>query len=158
MIRTFHTHITNGRINPTDGQAIVSFIRGRKDGVCTFEVATGADVAKRLRSDPQNKYYWGVVVKTYLDAMIDTGDTVVEEVRSSLRLDKLADALHELLKHEFAGCEVIDPNTGEVRQLPRSTAKMTTVEMGVYWDKIRAACLERYGVDIPPPPDDVFAE
>lgn len=154
MKRTFQATIVGGRIDTVSGAQIAKYIRARKDGQVAVTVATGADVEKRLRSDNQNKYYWGVVVKTYLEAMIDTGDTTVEEVRAKLRLETLVDAMHELLKYEFAGCEVVDQNTGEIRPLPISTAKMTTVEMGVYWDKIRAACLDRYGVEVPPPPQD----
>lgn len=158
MIRKFNTRLRSGKIELETSKAIEGYLKGRKDGACVVEVITGADVERRLRSSAQNRYYWGICVNAYLQAMIDTGDKLAEEVCKQLHLNTLVDAVHELLKFEFAGCEVIDENTGEVRRLPMSTASMTTVEIGVYWDKIRASCLDRYGVDIPPPPDDVFAD
>ena len=156
MKRSFLVTILNGRIDQVGGSKISSYIRQRKDGPATITVATGADAEDKKRSSKQNAYYWGVVIDTYLWAMLETGDNTVEEVRQKLRLTKLSDALHEMLKHEFAGVEVVDTNTGEIRRLSIGTSKMNTVEIGIYWDKIRMACLDRYGIDIPPPPEDVF--
>lgn len=157
MKRTFYPTIRNGKID--DPERVISrWVSGRKDGRCRIEIATGADATERKRSSKQNRYYHGIVVDTYLRAMIDTGDSTIEELSRELRTETLADALHELLKFRFAGREVIDHDTGEIVRLPVSTKRMSTTEIAVYWDKIRADCFEKYGVEIPPPPEGVFEE
>lgn len=155
MKRKFYGKIRNGRIEAPSGE-ISRWVRGRKDGDVMITFATGVDATDKKRSSKQNRYYWGIVVEQYLHAMIDTGDSTIEEVARELRTDTLLDALHELLKFRFAGREVIDKDTGEVIRLPGSTSKMNPSEIGVYWDAIRADALEKYGVDIPPPPDNTF--
>jgi hypothetical protein len=157
MIRRFHARISNGKLADPSG-VISRWVKGRKDGDCLITFATGVDAKERKRSTRQNAYYWGVVVEQYLHAMIDTGDGTIEEASRELRTETLADALHELLKFRFSGREVIDHDTGEIIRLPTATSRMNTQEIGVYWDKIRADALEKYGVDIPPPPDGVFEE
>ena len=52
-----------------------------------------ADAEDKKRSSKQNAYYWGVVIDTYLWAMLETGDNTVEEVRQKLRLTKLSDTV-----------------------------------------------------------------
>lgn len=158
MKRSFSITIKDGLIDSVGGAKIASYIRQRKDGPATITVATGVDAGDSKRSSRQNRYYWGVVIDTYLYAMIEVGDNTVEDVRKRLRKATLSDALHEMLKYEFAGVEVVDINSGEVRRLPMGTSEMNTKEIGIYWDKIRDACQDRYGVYIPPPPDDVFED
>lgn len=155
MKRSFHLHIKGGRL--IDDKKIVStYLQHRKDGMCKVTVATGVDATEEKRSSKQNRYYWGVVVKSYLDCMLDTGDNTVEKVREELHLSMLSDALHEVLLYRFAGCELVDYDTGEVMMIPMRTREMNTKQIGVYWDKVRVDCQEKYGVAIPPPPSDVF--
>ncbi len=141
MIRKFYTSIRNGKLVDDSG-VMTRWLSGRKDGECLITVAIGVDATDPKRSSKQNRYYHGVVVAQYLQAMLNTGDSTVEEVSRELQTETLADALHELFKFRFAGREVVNYDT----------------EIGVFWDKIRADCLERYGVEIPPPPDGVFDE
>ena len=155
MTRKFYMRIKNGALSDPGG-IIRKHIQGRKDGECVITIADGVDARNPKRSSPQNRYYWGVVVKMYLYAMIDTGDATIEDLRRELHAEKLEDALHECLLYHFAGCEVIDYNTGEVIRLPGRSSLMNTRDIGVYWDKVRDSASERYGVDIPPPPDDVL--
>lgn len=157
MIRKFYTSIRNGKLVDDSG-VMTRWLSGRKDGECLITVAIGVDATDPKRSSKQNRYYHGVVVAQYLQAMLDTGDSTVEEVSRELQTETLADALHELFKFRFAGREVVNYDTGEIMRLPGRTSKMNTMEIGVFWDKIRADCLERYGVEIPPPPDGVFDE
>lgn len=137
-------------------KAVAQYIQGRKDGECKITVATGVDAIDEKRSSRQNRYYWGVVVATYLGAMLEAGDNSVETVRMELHLSTLTDALHEMLLYRFAGCELVDYDTGEVMSIPMRTSQMNTKQIGVFWDKVREDCKERYGEEIPPPPSDVF--
>lgn len=157
MIRKFHLRIESGKLVDSS-RRIASYVQSRRDGECVLTIATGVDAEDPKRSTRQNRYYWGVVVDQYLAAMIDTGDTTIEDLRRELRCDTLADALHELLLFRFAGCEVIDRDSGEIIRLPGRSSRMNTREIGVYWDKIRDDAADKYGVDITPPPLDVFDE
>lgn len=157
MIRKFYTSIKGGQLVDNSG-VFTRWLSARKDGECLITVATGVDAADPKRSSRQNAYYWGVVIEQYLHAMLDTGDNTIEDVARALHTETLADALHEMLKYQFAGREVLNYDTGEIMRLPGATSKMNTVEIGVYWDKIRADAHDKYGVEIPPPPDGVFDE
>lgn len=157
MIRKFYTSIKGGKLVDNSG-VFTRWLSARKDGECLITVATGVDATDPKRSSRQNRYYWGIVVDQYLQAMLDVGDSTIEEVSRELHTETLADALHELLLFRFAGREVVDHDTGEIIKLPARSSKMNTVEIGVYWDKIRADAHDKYGVDIPPPPDGTFED
>lgn len=157
MIRKFYVNIKDGKLTDNSG-VFTRWLGGRKDGECLITFAVGVDATDPKRSSRQNRYYWGVVIGQYLQAMLDVGDSTAEDVSRELNTETLADALHELLLFRFAGREVIDHDTGEVMKLPARSSRMNTKEIGVYWDKIRADALEKYGVDIPPPPDGTFED
>jgi len=155
MVRKFYLRIEAGKLLDPAG-IVQKHIQGRKDGECLMTIADGVDAKNPKRSSRQNRYYWGVVVKMYLDAMIDTGDATIEDLRRELHAEKLEDALHEYLLYRFAGCEVIDCHSGEVIRLPGRSHLMNRRDIGVYWDKIRDDARETFGVDIPPPPDELM--
>lgn len=157
MIRKFHTTIRGGKLADDSG-VFTRWLSARRDSACLITVATGVDATNPKRSTAQNRYYWGVVIEQYLQAMLDAGDSTIEEVARELRTETLADALHELLLFWFAGREVVDHDTGEIIKLPARSSRMNTKEISVYWDKIRADAHDKYGVDIPPPPDGTFED
>jgi hypothetical protein len=96
---------------------------------------------RKKRSDPQNRYYWGVVV---------------EMVRSGIK-DMTTDALtpdqvHELLKLKFHRVQKVDEDTGEVLyEYTGSTAAMKTIEFMEYIEKCCQFAAEYLGVVIPLP-------
>lgn len=155
MKRDFYLEIKSGKLID-NRKSVATYLGSRRDGKCKITVATGVDVDDPKRTSNQNRYYWGIVIARYLNAMLDTGDNSVEQVRMELHLETLADALHEMLLYRFAGCELVDYDTGEVMRIPMRTSQMNTKQIGVFWDKVREDCKERYGDEIPPPPSDVF--
>ena len=95
---------------------------------------------KKHRSDPQNRYYWGVVVEMIRAGMKEMGDIVT------------ADQVHEFLKWRFLRVSKIDEGTGEVLyEYAGSTAKLKTVEFGEYIEKCCQFAAEMLGVSIPLP-------
>lgn len=95
---------------------------------------------KKHRSDPQNRYYWGVVVEMIRAGMKEMGDTVTP------------DQVHEFLKWRFLRVSKVDENTGEVLyEYAGSTAKLKTVEFGEYIEKCCQFAAEMLGVSIPLP-------
>lgn len=95
---------------------------------------------KKHRSDPQNRYYWGVVVEMIRAGMKEMGDTVTP------------DQVHEFLKWRFLRVSKIDESTGEVLyEYAGSTAKLKTVEFSEYIEKCCQFAAEMLGVSIPLP-------
>ena len=94
-------------------------------------VEVTAEKQKRHRTSEQNRYYWGVVLKTIADFC---GYFSADELES----------LHQELRRKFL------PAAGRL-ELPVSTAKLSTVEMNDYIEKIRAWAARDLGVYVPDP-------
>lgn len=102
---------------------------------------------KKKRSSPQNRFYWGVVVPIIQHGLLDAGWG---------RIACSKDSVHELLKSKFLPSrEVANQKTGEVMEMPGSTAECTTVEMMEYIDEITAFAAEFLGVHIPAPNEEL---
>lgn len=85
------------------------------------------------RSDPQNKYYWSVVVTKIADYM---GERDTEEV-------------HNYLKAHFNYKEIV---VDEKRfRVAKSTAKLNTDEFKEYLDKVKEFAAKEMGLYIPDP-------
>ncbi len=91
-------------------------------------VALTVEKWKKDRSDAQNRYYWGVVVKILAD-----------------ELGYFPEEMHDALKLEFL--------RKESKPLPtvRSTTSLSTEEFEDYLEKVRIMSLTKYEVRIPLP-------
>lgn len=120
-----------GKLLPTfqHKQAIAGYLQSRE----------GKDVILRLgkpvkvRSNNQNRYYHGVVVKILSD---DTGHTTEE--------------MHEILKAKFLGRKFVTIGSVEV-EVTKSTTDCTTEEFEHYLEQIRAFAATNLGIRIPLP-------
>lgn len=91
------------------------------------------------RSDPQNRYYWGVVIKEIAIRLRDLGN------------DWLSDEdVHDLMKLKFNG-EKIAGEGGEVLEIPKSTANLTKTQFMEYMETVRAWAADFLGICIPDP-------
>jgi len=91
------------------------------------------------RSNPQNAYYWSVVVSLMKKGFEDLGhDTTLEET-------------HEFLKAKFNFKEIVNQGTGEVNQIPLSTTRLTKSEFSEYIEKIQRFAAEFLNIQIPNP-------
>jgi hypothetical protein len=91
----------------------------------------------KRRSDEENRYYWGVVVKIIGD---------------ELGYDQ--DEMHAALKFKFLRREA-EPDGLRVLDTVRSTAKLTTVEFEDYLDRIRMWAVSEMGIVVPLPNEEV---
>lgn len=123
----------NGRF---DLQDVYMFFRVAADGSYALKIRK----LHKARTLNQNDYLWGVVYPALLDGLIDAGweFTSTEQV-------------HAFFKSLLASEKVINRHTGEIAELPVSTAAMNTVQFSVYVDKLREYALEYLHVDIPEP-------
>lgn len=95
---------------------------------------------RKHRSDPQNRYYWGVVVEMIRAGMKEMGDKVTP------------DQVHEFLKWRFLRVQKVDESTGEVLyEYAGSTADLGTGEFSEYVERCCQFAAEYLGLSIPLP-------
>ena len=120
--------IKDGKLILANRKRFEEDLRGFKD--CQVEIVIKK---KNRRSLPQNRYYWGVVVKEIQLRMIDLGNEVDEET------------VHEFLKDKFNKVDVIGPGGEVIDMMGGSTTEMNKDDFSCYVDKIirwAAAVLE----------------
>lgn len=95
---------------------------------------------RRGRTLNQNDWLWGCVYPILLDGLLDAGweFTSVEQV-------------HEFFKKQMAQDKVVNYSTGEIVEIPRSTATMDTQQFSMYVDALRDYAEEFLNVTIPEP-------
>lgn len=83
---------------------------------------------------------WGAVYPILLDGLLDAGweFTSVEQV-------------HEFFKKLMAHEQVVNFDTGEIVEIPKSTATMDTQQFATYIEKLREYAQEFLNVTIPEP-------
>lgn len=113
---------------------IKHFFSDLKDGNFQLEL----DTVKK-RSNPQNNYYWGLVVP-----MIKKG---IEALGTELTIAET----HEFLKAKFNTVEIINAETGQVEALPKSTSRLSPAEFNGYKEKIQRFASEFLNIYIPDP-------
>jgi hypothetical protein len=94
------------------------------------------------RSNPQNSYYWGVVIPICCKGLIDLGHDVNQ------------DETHEILKGMFNKKDFVNQKTGEVTEYGGSTTEMFTIDMMEYLERIGQFASEYLGCFIPQPDQD----
>lgn len=104
-----------------------------KDVACRFE-------RKRARrSDPQNRYYWGVVIKEISIRLRDLGHEWLED-----------NDVHDMMKLKFNTEQMVSEH-GEVLDLPKSTAGLTTTQFIEYTERVKKWAAEFLDIYIPDP-------
>lgn len=92
----------------------------------------------KKRSDPQNRYYFGVVVPLIRERLLQLGnDFTLEET-------------HEALKAKFNVHEILN-DKGVSDEIVKSTAKLRTIEFMEYLDRITMWAAQFLGITIPAP-------
>jgi hypothetical protein len=104
----------------------------------TKDVVVTIELSRKKRSNPQNRYYWEVVVQMVQSAINDFGNEFSK------------DETHEFLKAKFNYKE-IEITDGHYIDVPRSTTKLDTVTFMDYVAKIQRFATEMLGIYIPDP-------
>lgn len=81
---------------------------------------------KKKRSNEQNAYYWAAIVPALQYGIREQWGEVLD-----------SEEAHSFLKNEFLKREVIDKETGEVKIIHKSTAKLTKDEFMQYINKCK---------------------
>lgn len=103
-------------------------------------------VAFNVRTDMQNKYYWGVIIVEILQAFIDLGN---EGLFSGSTESKLL--IHEFLKSKFLPPIEVANAMGEAERIPGSTRKLTKAEFMDYIESIKRWAAECLFINISDP-------
>lgn len=117
-------------------QAINSF--EGKELIISFEKP------KKKRSNPQNRFYYGVVVPIVQNCLKEAGHIMNLE------------STHDLIKMKFLK-EVILTNeeTGEVIERIKSTTELSTSQFMDFISEIRSFTLDYFNTDIPEPNEEM---
>ena len=95
---------------------------------------------RKKRSNPQNSYYFGVVIPLMKQGFYNS---LGEHVGT--------DEIHTFLKNRFLFKEIVNENNAEIIKMPQSTTELTTIQFEEYLDKIREFGLEFLNITIPLP-------
>lgn len=130
--------IKDGRLTLANRKRFEADLLSFKD--CTVELSVRK---KNRRSTPQNKWYWGVVVKEIEIRLKELGN------------DFDSDTVHEFLKDKFNKKEVIGEGGEVLDYIGGSTTEMNKEDFLLYADKIVQWAAETLCIAIPLPNTDL---
>lgn len=127
--------VKNGRLSPPVADRIRKFLAEMEGKT----VAIAMERKRRKRSNPQNAFYWGVVLPIAVSMFAEAGENA----------DR--DTVHRYLKGEVGGMKkpVTSPD-GEVIWRVDTSTRLTTMEWEDWMTKIRAWAAA-FGVEMPLP-------
>jgi hypothetical protein len=131
-----YVYIQSGKVQLRNPDRYNEAVRSLADGLYLNSITKVYD----NRTGNQNRYYWGVVIKAFVDGTAEEwGDPVS------------AEEAHDFLKEKFNFSEHINEDTGEAIRIPRSTADISTVEFTQYIERCRLFIEEWFHIEIPDP-------
>lgn len=139
MKHTITTEVKNGKLT-RNRKMIMDVIASFEGKVITITIQK----KRKQRSNPQNKYYWGLIVPIWRNLLLNEWG----EVHTN-------ESTHEFLKMNFGYNERVDESTGEIFRSPRSTTENSTVEMEEYHETLRQKAMEMFGAVIPLPNEQI---
>ncbi len=124
-------------INFDDAKQKAAFVAHVSHLQGVFDVRVTA--RKRVRTNPQNRYYWGVVVSHVAAGLAEMWGEVLTP-----------DETHIMLKQMFLARPIVNRTTGEVSgHVYPSSAKLTIDGFSQYIEQISKFAAESLGVVIP---------
>ena len=138
MIITAQGNIKSGKLTLANSKRFDQDISTLKD--CVVELTIKR---KNKRSTPQNRYYWGVVVKEIEIRMKNLGNDVDPEL------------VHSFLKDRFNKKELIGEGGEVIDNIGGSTTEMNKEDFMIYVDKIAEWAASFLSIEIPLPNTDL---
>jgi hypothetical protein len=128
------------RIQKTSGlfdlKSLYEWFRQALDGIYLVEIKR----VRKPRSNDQNGWLWGCIYPMLLDGLNDAGWDFVD-----------VEQVHDFFKAQMTADKVVNKETGEIIEFPRSTARMDTVAFSTYCERLREYAREYLNVEIPDP-------
>jgi len=129
MLPIFYGQIEKGRLTLNDKITFQKYLH-----TLNGEVQLVLGKKKKIRSTPQNDYYWGVIIKMICD---ETGAEDKQAIHDGFR--------SEYLKDISKGYPIV-----------RSTTDLSTIEFKEYCRNVQKWAADFLGLYIPDPNEDVF--
>lgn len=143
----FTAKIQNGVIIPNERVLYIEEISKLED----HEVSVTIHKLKK-RSNPQNRYYWGVVVYMIKSRLDDLGYVHSDLEGEAMPRKLTRNDVHNFLKEQFNRYDVVNPETGNViGTSSRTTKKLSTIEFSQYVEHIIRWAAESLDLEIPDP-------
>lgn len=142
MRTEIRTNVVNGKFK-RNINLIVDAVQSFEGKDCIFII----DKPKKQRSNPQNRYLWGLLYPIARQAIKDAWGEVWS-----------IDKTHDFFKSMFLFTEKVNEETGSIIKLPKSTTENTTTDQEDYHSEIRGFLLEWFNVDCPLPNEDITLE
>lgn len=127
-----------------------NLIRNRnliKEAICAFEnkeIVIRIEKKKKKRSNPQNRFYYGVVIPLMQQSLKESGTLMT------------SNDVHELLKLRFLKETIlVNEETGQIVERIKSTTELTTSQFMDYISEITLFAAEYFGVEIPAPNENI---
>lgn len=108
-----------------------------------YDICITIEKVRRKRSNPQNSYYWGVVIFTITKTISDLGNLWT------------AEDTHFYLRNKFLLESMPVNDSGEFIDRAKSTTELATFEMETYLEQVRAWAAQTLGVVVPLPNEDL---
>lgn len=129
-------HLKDGDI--VNKKAIRDLFAALKDGKYLIEIND-----HNKRSNPQNRFYFGLVIPMVKQGIKDMGTELTSE------------ETHEFLKSKFNYSELVNDQTGQVELIPRSTTGLNKNDFSEYIQDIQQFATEFLNIVIPDPGQQV---
>lgn len=111
------------------------------------EIILSIQRAGKKRSNPQNAYYWGVIILLSSKIISESWGEVWTSERT-----------HEFFKAHFLFDEKYNDETGQIVKIPKSTTENTTTQQEEYHENIRQFIFEWFNINLPLPNDEILLE
>lgn len=119
-----------------DVRPLVNYLNSVSDGTYKIEVKR----VRKNRSLDQNGWLFGCIYPLLLNALVAEGWEFVNVTQ-----------VHEFFKDTLCRQKLVNRHTGEIVEIPQSTAEMDTVQFSAYCEKLREYGREFLGIEIPDP-------
>ena len=117
------------------------------DAIKSFEgqqVVVRIEKAKKKRSNPQNAFWWSVVIPIMQQALKDAGHLMTKE------------QTHDLLKLRFLKETIlVNENSGEYVERIKSTTELSTTEFMELIQNVQRFAIEYFNTEIPDPNENI---
>lgn len=143
---TYHANVENGAIQMHDSTRR----KMAKEVGMSFDdhaIEITIKKRKRKRSNPQNAYYWSVVIPMLIDGFVEIGNHGLQSGNPEHQ-----NMMHEQMKrlHLDNGIEIRDAD-GVMTKLPSSTKNCSTSEFMEYIQDIQMWAAKCLSISIPDP-------
>lgn len=142
--------IENKKLSISDKKELQHFISSIENGKVEITIRK----KRKVRSLPQNNYYWGVVIPSIQKAIHDLGMRMTFNETENWIIEYLtatdSEFVHTFLKHKFIERMKVDESTGEIIEIKKpSTKNLTKDEFGDYLNRVIQFANETLEIYIP---------